>query len=112
MSKKYYIIILILITSCVPENEELTITDFSKPIKIIYKPHKFWPYSFLDVKVKGYVSDTIKLVRGEPYYDLIFIGKLDTIRKLEYYGEAPILFTLEPYRATKGKVEITIGLIH
>jgi len=39
------------------------------------------------------------------------IGTIDTVRQIEYYGEGgKKTFILDPYKATKGVLEIEIGL--
>ena len=102
---------LLILSSCNGDNKTIIITDFSESKIITYEPRKFWPYAFIDLKIKGNINDTLKLVRGEPYYDILLTGELDTTRKIEYYGDAPIKFIIQPYKATKGKLEISLGLL-
>lgn len=87
-----------------------SVSDFAKPKSITLKPYNWKTYTTINVKVKGYVNDTIKIVQGKPYYDILLLGELDTIIQMDYYGQIDRVFTFEPFRATEGKIEINISL--
>jgi len=111
MRKLFYLILPILvITSCGKDDEKLTITNFNESRTIKLEPYEWYPYAMINIRVKGYVDDTIKIKRGAPYYDINLVGQLDTVRQMEYYGEGPVEFTFDPYRATKGNLELEIEL--
>ena len=92
------------------DRAKLEITDFSKKQTIVLEPYKFIPYTFINIKVKGYINDTVKIIQGPDLYDINLSGDIDTIRKIEYYGEGSRTFIFDPYKATEGKLEIEFNL--
>ncbi|SHG75183.1 hypothetical protein SAMN05444483_12711 [Salegentibacter echinorum] len=107
----YVLISIILFTCCSKKDTaKLKITDFSKTQTVVLQPYKFFPYTMINIKVKGYVNDTIKIIQGPDLYDINLSGDLDTIRKIEYYGEGPRTFIFDPYKATQGELEIEFQL--
>ena len=111
MRKLFFLIVpIVVITSCGRDDEKLSITNFNESRTIKLEPYKWYPYAMINIRVKGYVDDTIKIKRGAPFYDINLVGQLDTVRQMEYYGEGPVEFTFDPYRATKGNLEINIEL--
>ncbi len=104
---------LILIFSCERKQsrdyKKFTVTDFSKKRIDTLKPHKNKSYYAYYIKVKGYVSDSVKMKR-KGYYDIILSGKIDTLINGDYYGTGEIIWIFDPYKATKGKLEIEYSL--
>lgn len=103
------------------DKAKLKISDFSAPKTVTLTPYKWKLYAMLNIKVKGFVNDTIIIKNTtsgyygkKSYNDIIGIrltGKIDTIWKTDYYnGEGSRTFTFDPYKATEGELEIEIGL--
>lgn len=106
-----FLTLFICFFSCNKDKTSFRITDFSKSKTVTLKPHKWYPYAMINITVKGYANDTIKI--KESYYgdyDILLIGQIDTIKKMEYYGEGEVEFTFDPFRATKGQLDINIKL--
>ncbi len=112
---KRYIIMFIYLTliSCNRDSRKFTITDFSKMRTDTLQPYK-WKivspihnYSSAFVKLKGFSNDTIKL---EGISNLVLIGNIDTIAKMDYYGTQEVICVFRPYKATEGRLEIEYGL--
>ena len=105
------IIILVFITiSCQDAKDQVVweISDFTHSRVTTLEPYDGKTYSTNYIKVKGYVNDTIKIIQGEPYFDINLTGKIDTIIRMDYYGQTNKSFTFEPFRATKGQPRIKI----
>lgn len=111
ISKYLFLIGLFILTSCNKDRAKVTITDFSKSQKVTLTPYNWKMYSMLNLKVKGYTNDTI-LIKSEGVYNfnIRLSGKIDTIFKTDYYGEGVMTYTILPYKATKGELEIDINL--
>lgn len=111
---RYFIIFVFAITvsSCSRDDEKLIITDFSKPKNIILKPYKNYPYVMMNIWVKGYVNDTIliKLNSKNSTPIMKLSGEIDERWYTDYYGEGEKIILFEPYKATKGKLEIKAKL--
>lgn len=109
-NKNYYLFVFfvsITLLSCSRKDRVfITITDFSKTQTVVVEPYGIIPYSMANIKVKGYVNDTIKIIQGSGLFDIYLFGELDTIRKIEYYGEGPRTFIIDPYKASEGKLEM------
>jgi len=105
-------IIGFLLISCENDNERILIKDFSKKQTITLKPNKFYPYSMMNIRVRGFVNDTvlIKLKSTEAQPILKLKGDFDETWKTDYYGEGPRTLIFEPYKATKGELEIEFNL--
>ena len=113
--KKHRCLIFILsliLVSCNMDKENLKITDFSKQKIITLKPYKWKPYAMLKIRVKGFINDTTRLnynLYGGT--DFFLKGKIDTLLvQTDYYGEGPVKFIFDPYKATDGELEIEIKL--
>lgn len=91
------------------DHREFVITDFSKKRVDTLIPYENKSYVAYFIKVKGNVNDTIKIQR-EGYYDINLYGIIDTLINGDYYGPENVIWTFDPYRATKGKLEIEYGL--
>ncbi|MEP6260331.1 MAG: hypothetical protein ABJ092_02045 [Gillisia sp.] len=110
----YYLLMVlgsITLLSCSRKDRVfITITEFSKSQTVVVEPYGVIPYSMVNIKVKGYVNDTIKIIQGPGLFDIYLYGELDTIRKIEYYGEGPRTFIIDPYKGSEGKLEIEFNL--
>lgn len=106
------IILLLLLTSCSKDDKKLKITDFSKSQTIKVKPYKNYPYSMMNIWIKGYVNDTIliKLNSKDSKPILKLIGQINERWYTDYYGEGEQILLFEPYRANSGELEIKIKL--
>lgn len=106
-------VLSILFLSCDCKNcgdhREFVIAEFSKKRVDILIPYENKSYVAYFIKVKGNVNDTIKIQR-EGYYDMNLYGTIDTLINGDYYGTENVIWTFDPYRATKGKLEIEYGL--
>lgn len=106
------IALLLLLTSCSKDNEKLKITDFSKSQTIKVRPYKNYPYSMMNIWVKGYANDTIliKLNSKDSKPILKLKGQINERWNTDYYGEGERILIFEPYKATEGKLEIDFEL--
>ena len=95
---------------CSKDKTVLVKEDFSKKDTITLEPYALKPYSFINLKIEGNVDDTIRISQGADYYDILLWGEIDTLRQIEYYGEGPRTFVIDPYRAKEGKLKISIQL--
>lgn len=102
---------MILLISCNKDDAQLKITDFSKSFSTELEPYSLIPYAMFNLKVKGYANDTI-IIKTIGTFNLKtkFVGEIDTLFNSDYYGEGPIRFVFEPYKATKGTLEVDIRL--
>ncbi|MDF0716258.1 hypothetical protein PY092_08880 [Muricauda sp. 334s03] len=104
--------LFLLLASCGKDDETLEINDFTKKRMIILEPYKNYPYSMMNVWVKGQVNDTI-LIRlnsldSKPILKLS--GKIDERWHTDYYGEGAKTIIFDPYKATQGNLEIKASL--
>lgn len=104
--------LFILLVSCGKDDEKLRIDDFTKSKIIILKPYKNYPYSMMNIWVKGYTNDTIliKLNTKNSKPILKLSGNIDKRWYTDYYGESEKIIIFEPYKATKGNIEIKTKL--
>ncbi len=111
--KNRILILFVLILSCINKQNndylKFTILDFSKKRTDTLIPFESKSYNSFYIKVKGFSNDSIKIQR-KGYYDIILSGKIDTLINGDYYGTENIIWTFEPYKGTKGKLEIEYGL--
>lgn len=105
-------IILIFLISCSNDSGKLKITDFSKFQTIKVEPYKYYPYSMMNIWIKGYVNDTIliKLHSKDSKPILKLKGEINERWNTDYYGEGERILIFEPYKANKGELEIKIEL--
>ncbi len=96
-------------TSTRKDRKKFTITDFSNIRVDTLIPYENKSYFAYIIKIKGEVDDTVKIKR-EGYYDVILSGTIDTLLNGDYYGTETVIWTFDPYRATKGKLEIEYSL--
>ena len=98
--------------SCNKDNKTLKINDFSKSQSIHLRPHEDYPYTMMNIWVKGYANDTvlIKLNSKGNKPILKLVGEIDERWYTDYYGEADKTIIFEPYKATKGTIEIKASL--
>ncbi|MCH4824608.1 hypothetical protein ML462_15650 [Gramella lutea] len=109
------IAILILLSSCGnrTDKKKITIEDFDKKFidSLIPSPDK--SYAVYYIKIKGTSNDTIRITASKPsdsshYYYLN--GNIEKEIRMDYYGGSKEYITFDPYKATKGKVELTYQL--
>ena len=91
------------------DHRKFTVTDFSKKRVDTLIPCDDKSYYAYYIKVKGQINDSIKIQR-EGYFDVILSGKVDTLINGDYYGKDTVIWTFDPYRAKKGKLEIEYAL--
>ncbi len=98
--------------SCSDDEKEITITDFTKSRSITVSPYKSYPYSMMNIWIKGKTNDTIlvKLHATDSQPILKLSGEFKERWYTDYYGEGPRTLIFEPYRATEGEVNIKIKL--
>lgn len=102
---------LLSFLSCNKDKANLVIDDFSVPKKIELTPYKWKPYALINIRVKGYANDTIKIKQTPPFYDIDLAYKIDTIIQVEYYGGGGVKsFLFDPYKANKGNLTLNIQL--
>ena len=92
------------------DRRKFTVTDFSKKRVDTLIPYENKSYYAYLIKIRGEVDDSIKIQRDGYYHYIILPGKVDTLLNGDYYGTDTIIWTFNPYRATKGKLEIEYGL--
>lgn len=88
------------------KSREMLIENFSNNITDTLYPYKGKPYSSQEIRVKGYVNDTI-LIKGIYGYPIYLNGEFDKNFNSEYYGSYPSIIELDFYKASKGKLEFT-----
>jgi hypothetical protein len=119
MEKKYLklLTLLILLNSCgnSQDSKKATIENFNEPFvdSLIPIPDKH--YSVFYTKIIGNSNDTIRLNISsnrtqDSNRDYYFIGDFEEEIRLDYYGESNKYITLDPYKATEGKVKLTYRL--
>ncbi|MFD0837256.1 hypothetical protein ACFQ0I_15865 [Mariniflexile aquimaris] len=108
MKKIKIYLILLLVLSCYQKNNTIQINDFSKSINDILIPKENGSYSNASIEIKGDVNDTIiiKFYNTERKYIGSFKDKLIG----DYYGSLPVEFNFDPYKATKGQINVTYGI--
>jgi len=105
-------LLFLLLASCGNDNETLKINDFTETKIIKLEPYKNYPYSMMNIWVKGQVNDTI-LIRlnsldSKPILKLS--GKIDERWYTDYYGGGAKTIIFDPYKATQGNLEIKASL--
>ncbi|TXE08968.1 hypothetical protein ES711_03265 [Gelidibacter salicanalis] len=103
---------LILLSSCNKDEKSLFIEDFTVSKEIVLEPYKNYPYSMMNVWIKGYSNDTIliKLHSQDSEPILRLSGDIDERWYTDYYDEGNRIIIFEPYKATNGKIEIKTKL--
>lgn len=111
MGKLKYIILFLLI-SCGKDDEKLEISDFTKSKTIVLEPYKNYPYSMMNIWIKGYASDTIliKLNSKNSKPILKLSGEINERWYTDYYGEGERIIIFEPYKSDEGNIEIKAKL--
>lgn len=108
MKKILFVFSLILVVSCDKQDRvKFTIRDFSKKRIDTLMPIEGESYFRSFYKVNGFVNDTIKIY---PFIENGLIGKIDTIIRIDYYGGLNVVLEFDPYKATKGNLEIEYNL--
>jgi len=103
---------LIILTSCNRDKATLNITDFSKDVTVKIEPYDKYPYTMMNIWVKGYTNDTI-LIKLDSHNNspiLKLSGKIDERWYTDYYGGGSKTMIFEPYKATDGTLEIKFEL--
>lgn len=110
--KIFYLILVLSFLSCKKDSKEIIIDDFSESKAIVLKPYKFYPYSMINIWVKGEVNDTvlIKLHSAESEPILKLSGKIDKRWSSDYYGGSKRIIIFDPYKADKGSLKIKAEL--
>lgn len=119
MAKNYIKLLtfLILLNSCEnsPDKKKVTIENFREQFvdSLIPLPDKH--YAVFYTKIKGNSNDTIRLnISSTKSQDLnrnyYFTGDFEEEIRLDYYGGSNKYITLDPYKATEGKVELIYQL--
>jgi len=103
------IVICWFIISCNNDYRKFKITDYTKQRIDTLVPNNNKTYVSFVIKVKGYSNDTIK-IKQVGYNDLNLIGDIGTIYRRDYYGTENVICIFDPYKATKGKLEIEYDL--
>ena len=103
-----YLAIITLSISCSQKKRTIEIVDFSNPYKETLIPIKNGGYTSASYKIKGNSNDTIII----QFYGLErkYIGKFEDKLNGDYYGSIEVDFLFNPYRATKGKIEVEYGI--
>lgn len=112
-NKYFYLHFFLLLTlvSCNKDKATIVISDFSSKKEITLKPYNYKLYAMKNVWVKGYVNDTILIrLNNEDKPIMKLSGKIDKRWYTDYYGEGQEKLIFDPYKATKGKLEITFKL--
>lgn len=91
------------------DHKEFTVEDFSKKRYDTLIPYENGSYVMFYVKIKGSVNDTVKF-KIDGFWDIRLQGKIDTIFQSDYYGGNKIPIMFEPYKASKGKLEVVYSL--
>lgn len=90
--------------------KKYTITDFTKSITDTLSPVKGEIYTTQLIKLKGQVDDTIFVSFGKGTYKHYFVNDIDITINPDYYGGHDAIFVFDPYRATKGKLDIKFSI--
>jgi len=97
--------------SCSPAIDEANITfsDFDSSQEIELVPYEDKTYVSWVIQAKGYVHDSIKIKR-DGYYDIILTGTIDTLINGDYYGKKSLKYTIDPYKAKNGSLNLSFSL--
>jgi hypothetical protein len=108
---KYFIIIILIFSSCKKgkDYKKVTISDISNKRIDTLKPLDNKSYYAYFIKVNGHVNDSVKIQR-HGYFDITLTGKIDTILRGDYYGGENVICLFNPYKASKGQLEIEYSL--
>lgn len=112
MKKLLIPILLLLLISCGKDDETLHITDFTESRSVTLEPYENIPYAMMNIWVKGYVNDTVlvKLQKKDSEPILKLSGNIDVRWYTDYYGGMNQTVIFEPYKATKGNLELKMQL--
>jgi hypothetical protein len=110
-----YIAILIILSSCEnsPDKKKITINNFNEKFVDSLIPIPDKSYAVYYIKIKGFSNDTIRISPSKsdnPNHYYYFIGDFEKEIRSDYYGDSNQYITFDPYKATKGKVELTYEL--
>ena len=96
-----------LMVSCQEPYKKLRITNFDKMVIDTIK-FKDKSYSNAKIKIKGYVSDTIKV----KFYEISkeYFGEIDDQWNMDYYGGMDVIFCFDPFKAKDGEVTFEYGI--
>lgn len=90
--------------------KEYTIIDFTKSISDTLSPIEGEIYTTQSIMLKGYSNDTISVSFGKGTYKHYFVNDIDIIINPDYYGGSDAVFVFDPYRATKGKLDVKFSI--
>ena len=109
--KKLFALLFLAFISCGKNNAEFTIKDFDTQQSVTLEPYSLMPYAMCNLRVKGFANDTINIkTKGVYNLDMLLAGDIDTLWCSDYYGEGPIEFIFDPYKATEGELKVSIKL--
>lgn len=112
--KKFIFIIFIICTLVSCSNSEVkkeyTIIDFTKSISDTLSPIEDEVYTTQSIMLKGYSNDTIYVSFGKGTYKHYFVNDIDITINPDYYGGSDAVFVFDPYRATKGKLDVKFSI--
>ncbi|WMN06111.1 hypothetical protein QYS48_31630 [Marivirga arenosa] len=111
MRKSILLFIAFAFISCSPTTDEadITFSDFDSPQEVELIPYEDKTYVSWAIQAKGYVNDSIKIKR-DGYYDIVLTGTIDTLINGDYYGKKVVKYTIDPYRAKNGSIELSFSL--
>jgi hypothetical protein len=112
MRKLFICFLLSILLGCGRDDEKIIISDFKESQIIILKPYKNYPYTMMNIWIKGHVNDTIliKLNSKTSKPILRLTGDINERWYTDYYGEGEKIIIFEPYRASEGNLEIKVSL--
>ena len=97
------------------DKKKITIDNFNEKFLDSLIPIPDKSYAVFYTKIEGNSNDTIRLnispdKSEDPNGNYYFIGDFKKEIRMDYYGESIQYITLDPYKATKGKVKLTYML--
>ncbi len=107
--------LLIIFPSCNRDKKSVLITDFSKVFIDSLKPYDsnfLNNYTTYYIRIIGNTNDSVKFrfVKSDSAVYFIHKGKINKKYSFDYYGYYPQYLYFDPYKATKGKLEIKYEL--
>lgn len=109
---QYFTIILIVVSffSCNTVEREVVISQFNETFIDTIRPIGEKGYSTMKLQINGEVNDSVVIFfQGTPKY---YIGSFSDERLGDFYGgnESYLEIKVEPYKATKGSLELKYGI--
>lgn len=112
------ILVILILTSCNDDTyrKGVIITDFNSTFIDSLTPDKkrIQSYTTYNVILKGKVNDTIEIRlsknKGDVSNSFYYSGEIDSRIHDDYYGEEVRYIYFNPYKASKGQLEINYRL--